>query len=459
MKSRFPFVWILILSLIFAWATAGEARSRPMAGLGDSIGEGVQSANASVSSQGFSYLNYIAGQMAVPFPLPWIISSPVGWVGNTKYRARLFPFLPSANLAVSGADVHSILYDRADASRVKEIDSETDLVLFPRIGSQIEVLESLDPSLVVCWIGNNDLLSAAITFDRLDASQMTPVEAFSTDFGELVRRLAGTGRQVILANIPEVTHIAFLVDRWDLVYFLGDDYGLEEGSYTSIVVMLLIKLGLNDGSLIHDPDFVLDFFEIQAIQERLHAFNTIIHQKAQDYGMPVVDINRLFREMTERPPVFFGIPLIPRFLGGLFSLDGVHPSNIAHAMIANAFIETMNEAFGFAVPQIEPEDLETIFLEDPFIDKDGDGVVRGRPFTGLLETLSPFLGISGDRDDFVSGEVPIFEAEGAGERFLREYIALLGKEPEDFRSWTREDLIEAFREIFALRILTKSGKP
>jgi hypothetical protein len=102
-----------------------------MLAIGDSIGEGVQSADANLRTQPFNYLNFLARQMRVPFGLPLIKSGPLGLVGDTTNRSRLLPFLPASNLAVSGADVNSLLNDRADASTEDEIDSETDLALFP----------------------------------------------------------------------------------------------------------------------------------------------------------------------------------------------------------------------------------------------------------------------------------------------------------------------------------------
>jgi hypothetical protein len=311
----------------------------------------------------------------------------------------------------------------------------------------------------VCWIGNNDVLSAVISFYELDASQMTPVDEFEADFYEIAQRLVKPGKKVIFANIPDVTNIAFLVDREDLIEFLGSDYGLEEGSFTSIVVMLLLELGLDHGSLIQNPNFVLDSTEVQIIQERLEVFNRIIQETAEDFGAPFVDIHALFNEIAEDPPLFFGIPLTPRFLGGLFSLDGVHPSNIAHAIIANAFIETMNSHFDGNIPPMSEEALEAIFLEDPFVDKDGDGVVTGRAWAGLLETLGPFLGISGDKNDSDPNDFPALDEAAPGERFLDRFLALRGKAPKPASEWSRQEILEVFREIFALRIFSNSVRP
>ncbi len=47
---------------------------------------------------------------------------------------------------------------------------------------------------------------------------------------------------------------------------------------------------------------------------------------------------------------------------------------------ANAFIDKMNAEFDFAIPPIDLKERETVFLEDPLIDKNGDGAVRGKAF-------------------------------------------------------------------------------
>lgn len=381
----------LCLFLLITPFYSAHAQTPMMIGLGDSLGEGVQSADANLRTQPFSYINLIAKQMDIFFPLPLIKSCPSGIVFSTSGRSRLLPYLPSPNLAVSGATIHSMLYDRADALTEDDINAETDLVLFPRLGSQIEIAESVSSPMVVCWIGNNDLLSAIIPFSHLDATQMTPVKSFEHDFNEAAERLSKAGDMIVFANIPDVTNIAFLVDREDLIKFLSSDLGLPEGSYTTVWTMALIGMGMANEDLLEDPDYVLDAEEIRLIQERTEEFNRIIQEAADSIGMPVVDINGLFDEITVTPPVFFGTPVTTRFLGGLFSLDGVHPSNIGHALIANSFIKIINSHFNKDIPIIEDNTLAWIFLRDPFVDINGDNKVRGRLGAGLLETLAPFL--------------------------------------------------------------------
>ncbi|MEE8245626.1 MAG: hypothetical protein V3S87_00035, partial [Alphaproteobacteria bacterium] len=304
--------YLLAASAAALLTASSVTAQQQLIGLGDSIGEGVQSADASLFTQPSSYLNLIAGQIGSPFPLPLIITTPLGLVGDTTLRFRLLPFVRSANLAVSGADVNALLREPADALSIFDIDTETDLVLFPRTGSQIEIAESLAATLVVCWIGNNDVLGTVLAFDQLDASQLTPIADFSADFTEIAQRLDALGTPIVFANIPDVTDIGFLIDRQDMIDFVGQDFGLAEGDFTTIVVMLLIKIGRNDGSLIQNPDFVLDAAEVDLIQQRTAVFNQIIADEAAKIGMPVVDVNGIFAFISENPRDILGVTITSR---------------------------------------------------------------------------------------------------------------------------------------------------
>jgi len=393
-----PIVLTLIISALFI---APASARTIFVGMGDSIGEGVQSANAYWVSQASSYLNWIALKAGVPFPMPLIKTGPFGSIGSVNGRARVDSSVEGLNLAVSGADLADVLHTRADAVTEAEIDTETDLVLFPRQASQIEIVESLNPSVVVCWIGNNDALSAVTSFNALDATQMTSVADFDAQFTELASRLATLDSAVVFLNVPDVTSTAFLLDAATLEKLTGHSITtLPPRSVTSLAAMFLIRLGLADETLLLDPNWVLDADELLAIQQRVDAFNQIIATRAAAIGALVVDVNWIFKWIVAHPPVYFGTPLTNRPLGGLFSLDGIHPSNIGHAIIADQVMATINSAWGTLIPRVTSEEFNYTLLTDPYWDKDLDQQVVGRPFAGLLETLAVVTGFSGDPNDF-----------------------------------------------------------
>ncbi len=415
--------------------------------MGDSLGEGVQSANSTWQTQINSYLNFVAHQMGVNFPLPLIVGTPFSNIFTDSGRARLNPNLNASNLAVSGATVDSILHQAAQ----QPPQTEADLVLAPRTGStQMQAAQSNPAPFTICWIGNTDVLSAVLAWNQLTTLPMTSVQQFETDFGQIATDLRLMGGHAVVATIPDIPQIAFVVTPQDLKTFTGSDYGLPAGSYTTLPTMLLIKLGLVDGNtILQNPNYVLTAAQAAQITQRVNDFNQIIVSDAADSGLAVADINSYFEQAQANPPVFHGVALTRQFNGGLFSLDGVHPSDIGHAIAANVFIQAANQKFGMNIPLLTQAQLTAIADADPFIDWDGSHVVRGRPLAGLLETLGPFLGISGNFNNN-PGAAPAASAPkidpAAGQRFMQQYFTLKGLPAKT--PWTQQDAINAMKEVF-----------
>src|SRR5688500_3770599 len=97
--------WRLSIVVVFLCLSllAAEARAQPpvpFVGMGDSIGEGVQSADANYATQPYSFLNLIAWRMGVPFPLPYIRSGWFASVSSVDQRSRFDPSVEGYNLAV-----------------------------------------------------------------------------------------------------------------------------------------------------------------------------------------------------------------------------------------------------------------------------------------------------------------------------------------------------------------------
>jgi hypothetical protein len=214
--------------------------------------------------------------------------------------------------------------------------------------------------------------------------------------------------------------------------------------------MLLVKLGLAGSALLEDPSWVLDASEVQTIESAIQQYNQIIAQEAAAVKMPVADINSLLDYVHTNGIPFGSITLTTRYNGGMFSLDGVHPSNIGHAIVANAFLKTANSAFHLNVPLLTTAQLASILEQDPFVDFNGNLIVRGRPYAGLLETLGPSLGISGDFSDGIMQ--PGVNAV-LGAKFMQAYFTSTGRDPKT--AWTQKDAVEAMRQIFGLEKWTR----
>ena len=91
----------------------------------------------------------------------------------------------------------------------------------------------------------------------------------------------------------------------------------------------------------------LNTTEILELADATAAFNGIIAAEAAEHDIPVVDIHSRFAAMAGDGVDWNGHHYTTDFVtGGIFSLDGVHPSTIGHAIATSWFIEVINETYG-----------------------------------------------------------------------------------------------------------------
>jgi len=106
------------------------------------------------------------------------------------------------------------------------------------------------------------------------------------------------------------------------------------------------------------PDvFMLDASEIAIAKAATANFNASILSAANDLGFAFVDINTFFNGIRAKDNLggtyYGGMKFTTGYIsGGLFSLDGVHPTNHAHAIIANEFIKVINAKWGGNIPLV-----------------------------------------------------------------------------------------------------------
>ena len=69
-----------------------------------------------------------------------------------------------------------------------------------------------------------------------------------------MNRLEATGTKAVFSTIPDISDVGYLLDGQDLIRFLGSDYGLPDGSLSTVGAMLLVKLGLESPAIITNPN-------------------------------------------------------------------------------------------------------------------------------------------------------------------------------------------------------------
>ena len=437
MTRSISFFLSCILSALPAFAQGAH-----IMGIGDSLGEGVQSDNAFTLSQQQGYLNMLATQAQVPFTLPLITSNRFGVVGSASGRSRTDASAQPDDLAVSGATVSDILNDTS----TKNGNREVDLVLAPYYGmTQMQVIEQVKPAFVFCWAGNDDLINYILDYSHLNApTGITPIGTFNSQYLNLMSRLKATGAKVVVGNIADLTKVGFLFDNDDVTKFLGTNYNLPAGSYTTFGAVTLIKLGQASPTILTNPAYVLSATQISRIQNQIEQYNQIISTVAAANGFPVVDTFSIVDSFVTNPITIEGVTITNHYNGGAFSLDGIHPSDTGYSIFANAFLKTANSHYGSAIPPISLTAQIAIFNADPFVDFNGNGVVPGRPNTGLLETLGPSLGISGDTHEHGAGVAAAAKSADPF-AFMRAYYAYKGMNPNT--GWQKADVERAVSEM------------
>jgi lysophospholipase L1-like esterase len=230
------------------------------------------------------------------------------------------------------------------------------------IRSQAQQAAAANPTTIFLWIGNNDVLVADETGMP---SSMTSLATFTTQYQQLINYLEeNTNAHLIIANIPDVTAVPYLTPAAEVlaeasaetgapVAYLSQVLGIVPGDLvnpTGTAEVPLILTGQQAGPI--SDSGVLSIAEQVTVRAQVTAFNQVIASNAQAAGATLVDINALFAQTTANGIVENGIPATTAFLGGVFSLDGIHPTNTGYAVIANKFIDTINSSLSKTYPDV-----------------------------------------------------------------------------------------------------------
>jgi phospholipase/lecithinase/hemolysin len=388
---RLPLLAVAIAAVLSFWPGA-DLRSAEKADLsrfvvvGDSLAAGYLNDSLLGAQQVGSFASLVAAQAREDLPLPLIAAPGVPNVivsvdpgpPTIIVRApgvstgRVNPTVQAMNLAVPGHTVRDALVTRPSLP----IDSLTDLVLgLPGLlagvsRSQVEWAEALAPSTVLLWLGANDALGSVFAATPL----LTPPTAFEADYSAVISRLASTGAALVVGNVPDVTRVPYLTPAQMVAELIGQPLaligpvlGIGEGDAVTPQGLALAPAVLANPALGPLPaNVVLTAAEAQTIRAAIDAYNEIIAARAEQFDATLVDVHALVSDLNDRGYVLNGRRLTTAFLGGLFSLDGAHPSLTGHAIIANEIIKTMNRRTGAGIP---PLSISRVAVGDPLVSR------------------------------------------------------------------------------------------
>ena len=224
------------------------------------------------------------------------------------------------------------------------------------------------------WLGANDLLKYIFSHGNSPATDSP--QQFTADLTQIVTTLQKAGSKVVLGNLPDILgngageppvpqffpiakvgadltaitggHIsapaAAQIQGYLQATYTGAGGFLTESGFFSVLSQLesnpaaLPNLdpagtGSGDGALYLDTAFAA-----QAIG-RNAAYNAAIDSIAASTGAALADVQTGLQNINAAGGVTLapGVTLTTQFGGGLVSYDGLHPSNVLYALIANVF--------------------------------------------------------------------------------------------------------------------------
>ncbi len=379
----------------------GSVNPETYVAIGNSLTAGYQSGALFNEGQLYSYPNLLARQLGstdfeqplMPYPgtgelrilqtlYPSVLIISNGFAQNLPTNATLAR--PYNNLGIPGAivadaiDTSSILQRAQDRSNPFYMYIMRDQNAFGK--SLVDQAIALQPTLLTFWLGNNDVLGYAISGGTQgtnvgiggDPPRTMPTEraifqqVIQAAFAKIKTALPNT--KVLVANLPDVTAVPFLTtvplrvpNKDNPSQPFSIYYKNKEGNVTTAepasehrgadYVLLTAQEQLQMGkgfspSTALDSKFVLDNAEVSTVQQAISEYNAILDAECARNGFVLVDIHGLFEELKAGGYNVAGEVFTTAFIsGGMFSLDGIHPSSRGQAVIANRFIRTMNNAF------------------------------------------------------------------------------------------------------------------
>lgn len=103
-----------------------------------------------------------------------------------------------------------------------------------------------------------------------------------------------------------------------------------------------------------DTKYVLDANEIGRATIRTSELNAVIQSNAQRKDLAYFNANTFFTQVARNGLVINGTNNTTSYItGGLFSLDGVHPTPRGYAVVANEMIKVINVKYGASVPSFD----------------------------------------------------------------------------------------------------------
>ncbi len=426
-------------------AARGQVDFSVYRSLGDSLTHGTQGGKVvDYRTQEQAYPVLLAEKMNTAFPLNLLTIA----TGSDEQSVIGAPnYVQSANLAVNGAQLDHALYRGSKPLDPPDYlsDDRPDLVLAGRPTGTTQVSAAVDDgaTFTTVWLGGNDFLNTLTKYgtvlhdfldatlgipwapDPLNVTDLTDTVEYASDYAQLMDTLmAVPNMKMAIANFPELKDVAGVLDKTELTALIGPNPMPEDALTSELMAAVLLFDDVNffgqdifTPDMLTDPANYWDAAEAATINATIDSFNDTIATQAALHDVALVDIRSLFADISSEG-VQVGDWLINddwfvanlgQKKASLYSSDGVHPSDIGHGLIANAFIDAINSHYGTTLEKYSEAELKEILDNDKFADNDLDGKIEGIDSPGV-----PYLSLNTFAPDYTGDTVDIAIPEPAG---------------------------------------------
>lgn len=244
---------------------------------------------------------------------------------------RVDPNLEAYDLAIGGSKVSDIMDGASGNGALLEHIVEEPLTTKPgdilkTIDlSQIDRIEKIDPDVAFSTdLLANDVDAAVVAGDDLHAERITPIDQVQPRLAELAQRLGALHGQYFIANLPYLTFIPNITKLRAQRIAAGTD---TAASFDAKVAQI---------DSITD-DYNAAFVAALAPYPNLHIVD--FHDEVQAVRTAGITVG--------------GELCTAAHFGGLVSLDDLHFTDTGYALLANAFIDAINQQLGTAIPDAD----------------------------------------------------------------------------------------------------------
>ncbi|MFD2600356.1 SGNH/GDSL hydrolase family protein [Sphingobacterium corticis] len=381
--------------------------------IGNSLSAGFADGGLYLEGQKVAFPNLIAAQMQQigggSFTSPFFSESQANGSGYLRLAA-LTNGVPTTenvttNLAIRGMSPgNTPLYTKYEGTEINNLGvpgMRLDMAFAPRVGSAAgnpyfeRLLVGNDTETTYFgysttkqhtffsfWLGNNDVLGYAMNGAVRTGSTTTLTEAgmFTALYNNYITALTAQQQKGVVATIPDVTSIPYFTTITQAQLAEGVRQATQ-GQATNVLIRTKTTVrpatpedyffltlprehlgrdtyngvplfGISPNNPIPD-NMVLDKDEVEEVRARVNQFNAVIKQAAESKGLALVDMHD-FLNKVKAGIVYNGVPINSQFIrGNAFSLDGVHLTPIGNAIVANQFIEAINQKFNASIPRVD----------------------------------------------------------------------------------------------------------